>query len=328
MNKISADRIFSIDNPAAFEELALEVFRYQSLHNPVYKQYLELMHIPPERISSTEEIPFLPVEFFRTRKILTGKRAYEFVFESSGTSGDERSRHYIADASLYRRSFTGAFRHFYGSPGDYCILALLPSYLDRKNSSLAYMAGHLIRLSEHPESGFYLNDYRGLVSQLEKLEEKSRKVLLLGVSFALLELAERYPLPLRHTLVMETGGMKGHRKELTRKELHEILGNAFHLKDIHSEYGMTELLTQAYAKREGIFHTPPWMKVLIRDPNDPLSVNYGGRSGGINIIDLANVHSCSFIATQDVGTSSGEKGFSVLGRFDGSELRGCNLLLE
>ena len=328
MNKISAEKIFSIGNSSGFKDLALEIFRFQSAHNPVYSRYLELMNIHPGEVSSIEVIPFLPVEFFKTHKILSGNREPEIVFESSGTTGEDKSLHYVADASLYQKSITTGFQYFYGTPEEYCILALLPSYKERQDSSLVYMAEHLIQRSHHPQSGFYLDDYTGLMNQIEKLEKASQKSLLLGVSFALLDLVERFGMPLKHTLIMETGGMKGRREEITRQELHTILCESLGLEHIHSEYGMTELLSQAYSKNKGIFYPPPWMKVLIRDPYDPLAVGYSGSSGGINIIDLANIHSCSFLATQDVGKITADGGFEVLGRFDNSELRGCNLMLE
>ena len=328
MNAIAAESIFSIDSSKSFEELAIQIFLFQSEHNSVYARYLELMKIRPERVSNIEDIPFLPVELFKTRKVLSGYRESEIVFQSSGTTGGDKSMHFVADVSLYRKSFTTCFRHFYGSPGDYCILALLPSYLDGQDSSLVYMAEHLIRKSNHPQSGFYMDDYTGLLNQIEKLEKAGQKSLLLGVSFALLDLAEQFSMPLQHTLIMETGGMKGSREELTRQELHAILMGSFELQAIHSEYGMTELLSQAYAIKDGIFHAPPWMRILIRDPYDPLSVGHIGSSGGINIIDLANIYSCSFLATQDLGKINAEGGFEVLGRFDQSDIRGCNLMLE
>ena len=328
MNTISAERIFSIGSSTEFEELALEIFRFQSRHNPVYRRYLELMKTLPEKVLEITSIPFLPVEFFRTHTILSGNRKPEVVFESSGTTRVDKSKHFVADTSLYRESFARGFRLFYGNPEDYCILALLPSYIDRTDSSLVYMAEHLIRESGHPGSGFYLDDYAGLADRIKKLEIMGQKCLLLGVSFALLDLADQYPIPLEHTIVVETGGMKGRREEITRHELHTRLRDSFGLEQIHSEYGMTELLSQAWSKRDGIFHSPPWMKVLLRDPYDPMTVGYSGRSGGINIIDLANIHSCSFLATQDIGKITADRGFEVLGRFDLSELRGCNLMLE
>ncbi len=327
MTNITAERIFSITDSEDFEELALEIFRYQAGNNPVYHRYLELMGISPASISDLSGLPFLPIEFFRTHKVFCGEQTPESVFESSGTTGQGRSRHYLADTGLYRASFMRSFQHFFGPVEEYCILALLPSYLERSGSSLVYMAEQLIRESGHEMSGFYLDDFKGLASNLSKLESARQRSILLGVSFALLDLAEAFPLPLNNTLVMETGGMKGRREEITRQELHMRLCSSFSLEYIHSEYGMTELLSQAWSKKKGIFHTPPWMKVLIRDPYDPVTLVQNGRTGGINIIDLANLNSCAFIATQDLGKLTGD-GFEVLGRFDNAELRGCNLMLD
>ena len=328
MKSITAERIFSVSGSKDFEELALEIFRFQAVQNPVYGRYLELLGIIPDSIDSLSGLPFLPVEFFRTQVVLCGTETTELVFESSGTTGQERSRHYVMDARLYRESLIRSFRLFYGPPKDYCILALLPSYLEKTGSSLVYMAEHLIREGRHEMSGFCLDDLEGLAETLARLESAGQKSILLGVSFALLELAEKFPMPLKHTLVMETGGMKGRREEITRQELHERLSSAFSIEDIHSEYGMTELLSQAYSKKKGIFNTPPWMKILLRDPYDPMNAGYAGRSGGINIIDLANFHSCSFLATQDIGKLTADGGFEVLGRFDHADLRGCNLMFE
>ncbi len=328
MGKITADRIFGISDDEQFQELALEVFKFQAAENPVYKAYLDHLGILPGSVKTLYEIPFLPVELFKRHRVVTGDQDHEIIFESSGTTGESTSKHYVCDLGLYRRSFTSAFRLFYGDPSGYCILALLPAYLERQHSSLVYMANELIQLSGHPGSGFYLDDFKGLIHQLETLENEHQPTLLLGVSFALLDLAQNFPIDLKNTVVMETGGMKGRREEVTRKELHERLCLGLKLGSIHSEYGMTELLSQAYAKHEGIFHTPPWMSVLIRDPYDPLSMMSREGSGGINIIDLANLYSCAFIATQDIGKITPDGGFEVLGRFDNSDIRGCNLMLE
>ena len=328
MGQIEPDRIFGISSDEQFQELALEAFRFQAAENSVYKAYLKHLGILPGIVKTLDEIPFLPVELFKKHRVVTGDLDHEVIFESSGTTGEGTSKHYVCNLELYRRSFTSAFKQFYGDPSRYCILALLPSYLERQNSSLVYMANELIRLSGHPVKGFYLDDLKGLIHQLEKLENDHQPTLLLGVSFALLDLADNFPLDLKNTIVMETGGMKGRREELTRKELHERLCLGLKLGSIHSEYGMTELLSQAYAKKEGVFHTPPWMRMLIRDPYDPLSMLSRDGSGGINIIDLANLHSCSFIATQDIGKITPDGGFEVLGRFDNSDIRGCNLMLE
>jgi len=328
MGDITADRIFGISSDEQFRKLSLEIFQYQAADNPVYKAYLNHLGILPSSVKTLEEIPFLPVEFFKKHRVVTGDREHEVIFESSGTTGENTSKHYVCDLKMYQRSFTSAFKLFYGDPSGFCILALLPAYLERQNSSLVYMANELIRHSGHPGSGFYLDDFSGLIHQLEILENEQQPTLLLGVSFALLELANNFPLDLKNTIVMETGGMKGRRDELTRKELHERLCLGLRLGSIHSEYGMTELLSQAYSKEDGIFHSPPWMKVLIRDSYDPFSMMSLESSGGINIIDLANLHSCSFIATQDIGKLIPEGSFDVLGRFDNSDIRGCNLMLE
>jgi hypothetical protein len=322
------ERIFAVSGEKEFRELAMEIFLYQSTYNPVYKEYIRLLGISPAGVGVPEEIPFLPVEFFRDHRVLTGESEPELVFESSGTTSSRASRHYIADSTIYHESFTRGFRLQYGDPSDYCILALLPSYLERKNSSLVYMADGLIRLSGHPKSGFYLDNMDELETELRDLEKTGQQTLLFGVSFALADLARNHPLELHNTIIMETGGMKGRRKEMTRAELHDVLKKAFGVPSVHSEYGMTELLSQAYSTRDGIFQPPPWMRVLIRDPYDPLSPLERDSSGGINIIDLANLHSCSFIATQDIGKLVPGGGFEVLGRFDHSDVRGCNLMME
>jgi len=322
------DKIFGISNEDEFRTVAMAVFRYQSTENPVYAEYIRLLGRSPGSVGSPEEIPFLPVEFFREHKVLSGNTEPEFLFESSGTTSGNASKHYVTDLGIYRKSFTRGFELFYGKPEDYCILALLPSYLGRENSSLVFMADELIRQSGHPESGFYLNNLDELVNLIRDLETSGQRSLLLGVSFALADMAEKFQLDLHHTIVMETGGMKGKRKEITREELHGLLKKGFGIQTVHSEYGMTELLSQAYSKGKGIFHCPPWMKVMIRDPYDPLSPVSKNNSGGINIIDLANIHSCSFIATQDIGKLTGDRGFEVIGRFDHSHIRGCNLMVE
>ncbi len=324
----ASERIFGIHNEAGFRELAMETFRYQSAENPVYSRYLELIGISPAKVKEPVQIPFLPVEFFRDHAVVSGNKRPEIVFESSGTTAVLASKHHVCDAGHYKKVLRAGFERFYGPPEDYCILALLPSYLERKNSSLAFMAGELIRLSGHPRSGFYLDNVDELADCLMDLEASAQPAILLGVSFALADLAEKKALELKHTLVMETGGMKGRRREMTRGELHELLKEGFGIPRVHSEYGMTELLSQAYSGSDGIFFCPPWMRVLIRDPYDPLSLMTGGRSGGINIVDLANVHSCAFIATQDIGKLTGDGGFEVLGRFDNSDIRGCNLMVE
>ncbi len=321
-------RMFSMSPGDSIEPLALEVFRFQYERNHIYKKFCDALGRNPGNVNRLDDIPFLPVGFFKTHRVVSFSGQERHVFTSSGTTGSDPSKHVVFDISLYERSFTQCFRLFYGEPASYCVLALLPSYLERKDSSLVYMASRLIGESGHPDSGFYLDDLECLANRLEILGKSETKVLLLGVSFALLELAEKFPMPLRNAIVMETGGMKGRRREMVREELHEILCRAFHCDAIHSEYGMTELFSQAYSFGRGLYACPPWMKVLIRDVNDPLSPGAAGRTGGINIIDLANLYSCSFIATQDLGKTQPDGRFEVLGRFDHSDLRGCNLLLE
>jgi phenylacetate-coenzyme A ligase PaaK-like adenylate-forming protein len=328
MDQAFIKRIIDIDNERTFRAAALEVFHYQARQVPVYREYLATLGSDPSRITEPEDIPFLPIEFFKSHMVLAEDKTAELIFESSGTSGTAPSRHHVADPGIYRESFITGFRNFYGDPSQYCILALLPSYLERKNSSLVYMMDQLIRLSGHPESGFYLENLQELSGILRQRNTDHHPSLLVGVTFALMELAEQQPMNLEdHIILMETGGMKGRRKELVRSELHSYLKAAFGLPAIHSEYGMTELLSQAYSTGEGIFRPPPWMRILIRDPNDPLSLLSNGQSGGINVIDLANIHSCSFIATGDLGKVFEDGSFEVLGRFDHSDIRGCNLLV-
>ncbi len=328
MAGLSSERIFSVSGKEEFRALAMEIFRYQARENPVYARYMKLLGIDPGSVNDPAEIPFLPIGFFREHKVISGNREAEMVFESSGITSERASRHYVTDGSLYRESFTRGFELFYGSPEEYCIIALLPSYLERQNSSLIYMASDLIRQSGHPSGGFYLDSLEDLPVKLNKLESEGQKVLLLGVSFALADLAAGHSMSLRNTIVMETGGMKGRRKEMTREELHDLLKKGLGISSVHSEYGMTELLSQAWSAGDGIFHCPPWMNVSIRDPYDPLSALSRNSSGGINITDLANINSCSFIATQDIGKLVDEGGFEVLGRFDYSDIRGCNLMVE
>ncbi|MBI5541298.1 MAG: acyl transferase [Bacteroidia bacterium] len=310
-----------------FENSAIETFCYQAQNNLVYKQYLKLLHIVPDKIKTINEIPFLPVSFFKTHKITTSEFS-EIIFTSSGTTGDEVSKHYVKELSLYKNSFKKCFDLFYQNPTDYCILALLPSYLEREGSSLVYMVNELIKLSNNKDSGFFLDNFSDLNNIIKKYLDSTQKVLLLGVSFALLDLVEKFPQQLSYNfIVMETGGMKGRKKEITRRELHEKLSAGFGVSNIHSEYGMTELLSQAYSKGNGKYNCPPWMKVLIRDTSDPFQLIENGKTGGINIIDLANRYSCSFIETQDLGKCYNDGSFEVLGRFDYSQVRGCNLLL-
>ncbi len=322
------ERIFEIADDEQFAQVAMEVFHFQYRENKVYRKWCQLLERTPESVHRLEEIPFLPIEFFKSHQVVSFQGNASLEFTSSGTTGSVVSRHLVADDGLYQKSFLKGFRQFYGDPHDYCILALLPGYLERESSSLVYMVNHLIGMSGHPQSGFYLNQLRELHEQLRQLmQQPEQKVLLLGVSFALLDLAEQYPLPLTNTIIMETGGMKGRRREMVREELHQVLKEAFHQQDIHSEYGMTELLSQAYSCGEGIFRCPGWMRIMLRDSNDPLSMIHGNRAGGINVIDLANLYSCSFIATQDLGRLHPGGHFEVLGRFDFSDTRGCNLMV-
>lgn len=307
----------------------MEVFDYQYNNNNIYREFVNTLGINHKQVSDIAQIPFLPVEFFRNHRIVTGNSPFEMIFESSGTTGVQTAKHFITDLSLYEESFLKTFRLFYGDPEDYLIIALLPSYTEKENSSLVYMADKLIRKSHHPLSGFYKNNIDEMLGILRISKEQKQKILLLGVSFALLDLAEKYSPDLSSIIVMETGGMKGRRKELTRAELHTVLKDKFNISSVHSEYGMTELLSQAYSKGDGIFYCPPWMKVVIRDPQDPMALFPGyGRTGGINLIDLANINSCSFIATSDLGRVYDDGGFDILGRFDNSDIRGCNLLTE
>jgi len=323
------ERIFNIKNQTEFWEIALEVFNYQYSKNTVYRDFILSLGKDGSKIKTLYEIPFLPVEFFRNHKILTGDLPVEMIFESSGTTGASTGKHFVNDLNLYEESFLKAFTHFYGMPDEYLIAALLPSYTDRENSSLVYMADNLIKRSNNPGSGFYKSNVSDLILTINTAKAGKQKILLLGVSFALLDLAENESPDLSGVIVMETGGMKGRRKELTRSELHSVLKDKLNLLSVHSEYGMTELLSQAYSKGDGIFYCPPWMKVIIRDPQDPLTVYpESGKTGGINIIDLANINSCAFIATGDLGKLHDNGGFEVLGRFDNSDIRGCNLLVE
>ncbi len=319
--------IFRISSPAEFNAVAMEVFRHQYHKNEVYQQFCDHLGKNPETVTETGHIPYLPIQFFKSAKVTSGSGKAEAVFESSGTTGNSTSRHYVQRLSVYEQSFRETFRLFYGDVSNYCVLALLPSYLERKGSSLVYMVADMKAASSFPESGFYLNEFNALEQQLRSLEERKIPTLLIGVSFALLDFIEKHPVQLHHTIVMETGGMKGRRKELVRAELHSLLREGFGLDRIHSEYGMTELLSQAYSKGDGRFHCPPWMKVRARDPEDPLSWQSDGRSGGLNITDLANIDSCSFIATQDLGKIYADGSFEVLGRFDNSDIRGCNLMV-
>ncbi len=319
-------QIFSINNDSDFTKLALEVFQIQYDDNVVYREFCELLNTQVRDVNALQQIPFLPISFFKSHKVITGNREIEEIFTSSGTTGSFTSNHHVTDISLYGESFRKGFSKFYGNVEDYTILALLPSYLDRAGSSLIFMVDGLINDSKSDKSGYYLHDLDALVAQIKKIDG-SKKAILLGVTYALLDLIEKEKLSLKNTIVMETGGMKGKRREMVRTELHEILKEGFGVTEIHSEYGMTELLSQAYSIGKGIFNCPPWMKVLIRDTEDPFGCVPNGKTGGINVIDLANLNSCAFIATEDLGRSQTDGGFEVLGRFDNSEIRGCNLMV-
>lgn len=320
--------IFRINSFSDFEDAAFRVMKRQVAENPLYRSFTGFLNRKLEEPGNISEIPFLPVELFRNHPVITGEVRIEMIFESSGTSGMIPGKHFIRDLSLYEESFLRTFRMFYGDPGDYIIAALLPSYLERSGSSLVYMADKLIHLTSSGLSGFYRNNPRELIRTIDRAKKTGSKILLIGVSFALLDLAEEFSPDLSGVMVMETGGMKGRRKELTRNELHDILKEKFNIDTVHSEYGMTELLSQAYSKKDGIFYCPPWMRILLRDPHDPLKIiTEPGKTGGINIIDLANMHSCAFIATSDLGRLHNDGGFEVLGRFDNSDIRGCNLLI-
>ncbi|MFC4268023.1 LuxE/PaaK family acyltransferase [Polaribacter marinivivus] len=321
------NNIFSIKNEIEFNKKALEVFKHQFKNNKVYRSFCDLLYIHPSDITKIEEIPFLPIQFFKQRKIVSSLDEVDEIFSSSGTTGSITSKHYVTDINLYKESYLKGFHHFYGDIEEYTVLALLPNYLERKGSSLVYMVDDLIRKSKQEESGFYLNNLEELAKKLTQPNHQHKKVLLIGVSFALLDLIEKHQFKLTNTIIMETGGMKGRRKELIRNELHQLLSIGFGVEKIHSEYGMTELLSQAYSKGNGIFETPPWMKILTRDTEDALTIQPTGNTGGINVIDLANYNSCSFIATQDLGKTHHNNTFEIIGRFDNSDIRGCNLMV-
>ena len=320
------EEIFNIHSEEEFVKICLQIYELQMDNNPIYSAYSQII-LKGKSPKKLEEIPFLPIEFFKTEQIICVTQKIEEIFLSSGTTGNQ-SKHLVSDLSIYENSFQNAFQLFYGDITDYCILSLLPNYREREGSSLIYMVDDLIKRSNHPKSGFYLNNYKEVSETILELEKNGQKTLLIGVSYALLDLAKDYPMNLENTIIMETGGTKGKRKELLKEELHKILKETFSLDSIHSEYGMTELLSQSYSEGDNIFKTPPWKKVLIRDVNDPLTILGKNRSGGINIIDLANIYSCPFIATQDLGRLHEDESFSVLGRFDNSDVRGCNLLVQ
>jgi phenylacetate-coenzyme A ligase PaaK-like adenylate-forming protein len=319
------NNIFSV-TPENFTTEALQVFTQQYKSNIVYRNWIDALHIQPHAIQTVNDIPYLPISFFKTHHVVTGQFEPEVIFESSGTTQTINSRHLVKDIEVYKQSFIKGFKHFYGDINGWCIIGLLPSYLERSGSSLVMMVDELIKQSQHTESGFYLYDFAKLANKLQQLESRQQKTLLIGVTFALLDFAEQFPMKLDHTIIMETGGMKGRRKEMIRQEVHDILTQRLGVEKIHSEFGMTELLSQGYSYGDGIFKTVPWMKVLIRDEDDPLTIKQKGR-GLINVIDLANIYSCSFTATDDVGTLYEDGTFEVLGRFDNSDVRGCSLMV-
>jgi hypothetical protein len=318
----------SLKTESQFEELALEAFIHQYKNIGVYKYFVDLLGISPKNVGSISKIPFLPISAFKNHRVTYNKVLGATLFSSSGTTGAINSLHYVSDTNVYTQSFLRGFERFYGPPANYVILALLPSYLERADSSLVYMVRGLMEQSKHHRNGFYLYNYAELNATLEQLKTEKRKVLLIGVTFALLDFAEKFPMPLPNVIIMETGGMKGRRREMTRVELHNYLTSAFGCEVIHSEYGMTELLSQAYSKGQGIFELPPWMRVLIRDPYDPKTMLPCKKVGGLNIIDLANINSCCFIETQDLGILHNPEQFEVIGRFDNADIRGCNLMVQ
>jgi len=327
MSDIYLNNIFEMQH-SDFDKAALSLFSLQYNDNPVYQQWVNALHREGNMCPSTlNKIPFLPISFFKSHTVVTGNNKPSAIFESSGTTGMQSSKHYVADVELYRQSFRKGFQHFYGAIQDYCVLGLLPSYLERSGSSLVMMVDDWIRESNHPQSGFYLNNLADLQQVLQTLVAAKQPTILIGVTFGLLDFAEQFAMPLgKHCIVMETGGMKGRRKEMTRLEVHQVLKQAFDITAVHSEYGMTELLAQAYSRGDGRFVCPPWMKVMLRSTDDPLHVDAFGK-GALNIVDLSNQHSCAFIATDDIGIVYEDGSFEVQGRLDNCDVRGCNLLV-
>lgn len=326
--KISIPPIFSIRNEEEFSKAALNIFRHQAANCLPYGQFIANLNIDPEQVKDVQHIPYLPISFFKSHKIVSNTDEEEIIFSSSGTTGMVQSRHFVTDLKLYDQSFNQAFEQFYGKVQDTCLLALLPSYLERDGSSLIYMVDALLKQSKHPDSGYFLHNHEDLYHKLTALKNAGQQTILIGVTYALLDFLEQYQLDFPELIVMETGGMKGKRKEMVREELHEILERGFGVNAIHSEYGMTELLSQAYSSGNGIFDCPNWMRIVLRDTNDPLTLLNADQTGGINVIDLANINSCSFIATQDLGRLLPGGSFEVLGRFDNADIRGCNLLVQ
>jgi len=329
MSKLSFDikTIFDISSDLEFNEKALKIFHWQAKNIPVYKEYISSLELKPENINKIEEIPFLPIQFFKSREVIEKSHAPETIFKSSGTTETGRSQHFVADLNLYQQSFTKGFELAYGKVCNTCVIALLPNYQEQGDSSLVYMIDSLIKGSNHSKSGFYLNEKNALLDTLLELKKSKTKTLLIGVTYALLDFIEKQKIDFSNLIVMETGGMKGRRKEIVREELHEMLCAGFGVSQIHSEYGMTELLSQAYSSGNGVFNAPAWMKILTREINDPLSLCKESKTGGVNVIDLANINSCCFISTQDLGRTLGDNQFEIIGRFDNSDTRGCNLMI-
>ena len=324
---INTQDIFTISSHKQFEKIALKVFRFQYESNLAYREFCDYLNVDKQAVKSLNQIPFLPIQFFKSHDVVSNSDTIQETFTSSGTTGMITSKHLVTDVSLYKESYRNAFSEFYGNIEDYVVLALLPSYLERSGSSLIYMVKDLIELSNNKNSGFYLHNYDELITKLVELDNAGQNVILIGVTYALLDLVEKQKFQLKNTIIMETGGMKGKRKEMIREELHEILCDGFGVQNIHSEYGMTELLSQAYSLGNGVFECPAWMQILTRDTEDALTYVDYGKTGGINVIDLANINSCSFIATQDLGKKQPNNSFEVLGRFDNSDIRGCNLMV-
>lgn len=320
--------IFNIQDDIEFNDCCLQTFHYQITNCEIYRYYVQYIGVDPQHVKHYTQIPFLPIELFKSQRILASGRVPQVTFSSSGTTGMITSKHEVANVAIYETSFRKAFEAFYGNPADIAILALLPSYLERSGSSLIYMVDDLIKQSRQPASGYFLYNHQDLANTLAKLSAEKTETVLFGVTYALLDFAEQYKVDFPSLVIMETGGMKGKRKEMIREEVHEILCKAFHVPSIHSEYGMTELLSQGYSTGNGIFKCPNWLKILVRDTNDPLSLLTDAKTGAINVIDLANIYSCSFIATQDLGKIYPDGSFEVLGRFDQSDIRGCNLLVQ
>ena len=324
---ITPTDLFSISSQKQFEKIALKVFRFQYEHNNVYRNFCDLLNTDVQKVKSLQQIPFLPIQFFKSHDVLSNVNQVQTTFTSSGTTGMITSKHLVTDVTLYEESYRKAFSQFYGNIEDYVILALLPSYLEREGSSLIYMVEDLIQLTNNKHSGFYLHNHDDLIEKLIQLDDSGQNVILIGVTYALLDLIEKRKFALKNTIIMETGGMKGKRKEMIREELHHDLCEGFGVSSIHSEYGMTELLSQAYSLGNGIFECPNWMQILVRDTEDALTYVDTEKTGGINVIDLANINSCAFIATQDLGKKYPNNTFEVLGRFDNSDIRGCNLMV-